>query len=724
MSGGRRNALVLVDGLNLLFRSHHALSTRPVSRPSDGRNISGLAGFCSSLVRVAETFQPKYLAIGMDSPSRSCAAIAACSRLCIALRLTHYSPFLSPLWPQPRPFASSSSRVTRPAAPTSQTYVPPSHGSRPIDTSPFLTKSPPRPPSPQDLIWQVRELSPLLDALGIPWAGCPGYEGDDVIGSLSRAGEQLAVARARLGLIPGVDPAAVGGPLLHPGDEGFVIEEGAHNGAATGAVLGGFGRQVEPGHDVSMMERLRLHLLAFDGALPAASGAVPTPLTCPSPSDPASSGFGGAVSAAREQLGAAEARRARVSLAALARSVEVDHVYIVSHDKDFMQLVSPAVTLVKPEAGGVFTAITPEGVARVAAVAPAQYTDYLALVGDKVDNIPGVRGIGPKYAAQLLTTYGTVERAMEAAAAASGRALLCASGEAFDKEVLAAIDRQPLLAAQAGSVAASVAPSAGPAREGMANGRPPGLFDSLMVAAEADAPEGEREAGLPATPSPPAPAARGSKARRKPQAAADSADSAAAAAEASLSGVPAWPLPLRLAVALTEHSRSFYLSRLLARIETRVPGLPALSDFRFEGFRQDRASAALGDMGVSQLASRFRTAGHAALRAANADRRKASNSTMPAPPDEGEGAAVETGKRARKAGAKAAIAKPASGSGARARAEAMGLDDVDPNDAEAAALAAGEALFGAAGAIAHAPPSASGIVGDFAAGEVGDAPLR
>ncbi|MCL4865357.1 MAG: DNA polymerase I, partial [Gemmatimonadales bacterium] len=86
---------------------------------------------------------------------------------------------------------------------------------------------------------------------------------------------------------------------------------------------------------------------------------------------------------------------------------------IVSGDKDFYQLISKGVVLLNPGRGG------PAGVdeqwvdesnaAERLGVPPSQVIDYLALVGDSSDNVPGVRGIGPKGAVQLLEEYGTLE---------------------------------------------------------------------------------------------------------------------------------------------------------------------------------------------------------------------------------------------------------------------------------------------------------------------------
>jgi DNA polymerase-1 len=85
---------------------------------------------------------------------------------------------------------------------------------------------------------------------------------------------------------------------------------------------------------------------------------------------------------------------------------------IVSSDKDLMQLIGPQVFMLDPMKN------TPIGLAEVEAkfgVAPDKVVEVQALIGDSVDNVPGVPGIGPKGAAQLINEYGTLEAVLEAA---------------------------------------------------------------------------------------------------------------------------------------------------------------------------------------------------------------------------------------------------------------------------------------------------------------------
>ncbi len=87
-------------------------------------------------------------------------------------------------------------------------------------------------------------------------------------------------------------------------------------------------------------------------------------------------------------------------------------VTIVSSDKDLMQLIRPGVTMMDP------IKQKPMGPAEVFekfGVPPEKVVEVQALMGDQVDNVPGVPGIGPKGAAELITTYGDLEAVLAAA---------------------------------------------------------------------------------------------------------------------------------------------------------------------------------------------------------------------------------------------------------------------------------------------------------------------
>jgi DNA polymerase-1 len=89
------------------------------------------------------------------------------------------------------------------------------------------------------------------------------------------------------------------------------------------------------------------------------------------------------------------------------------NVVVVSGDKDFQQLVRPGVWLLNPGRGGPASVeeqwVGLENASERLGVPPALVTDYLALVGDTSDNVPGVRGIGDKTATELVNAFGDLE---------------------------------------------------------------------------------------------------------------------------------------------------------------------------------------------------------------------------------------------------------------------------------------------------------------------------
>jgi DNA polymerase I len=92
-------------------------------------------------------------------------------------------------------------------------------------------------------------------------------------------------------------------------------------------------------------------------------------------------------------------------------------VYIVSKDKDLMQLVGPHVSMLTPETGGALERMDEADVRSKMGIPPQKIVDYLALVGDASDNIPGVPGVGPKTALKILEAAGSVDALLENPAA-------------------------------------------------------------------------------------------------------------------------------------------------------------------------------------------------------------------------------------------------------------------------------------------------------------------
>ena len=85
---------------------------------------------------------------------------------------------------------------------------------------------------------------------------------------------------------------------------------------------------------------------------------------------------------------------------------KINNIKIFSGDKDFAQLVNKKVMLVNPISLDEMNSI---GVKKKYDIDPSQIIDYLALMGDKADNIPGVSGVGGKTASRLINKYGNIE---------------------------------------------------------------------------------------------------------------------------------------------------------------------------------------------------------------------------------------------------------------------------------------------------------------------------
>lgn len=93
-------------------------------------------------------------------------------------------------------------------------------------------------------------------------------------------------------------------------------------------------------------------------------------------------------------------------------------VMVISNDKDMMQLVGANVRTLRTGSGGAKSDVFVDAkkVEELLGIPPERVVDYMALLGDTIDNIPGAKGIGEKGAAELIKKYGTVENALEHAA--------------------------------------------------------------------------------------------------------------------------------------------------------------------------------------------------------------------------------------------------------------------------------------------------------------------
>jgi DNA polymerase-1 len=119
-----------------------------------------------------------------------------------------------------------------------------------------------------------------------------------------------------------------------------------------------------------------------------------------------------------------------------------DQVLVVSSDKDFAQIVGERIKIMlppptaNPKLG--WRVMDDAGVVEKFGVAPAKIADYLALVGDTSDNIPGLNGVGPKTAAKWLAEFGSLEGVLAAAdklAPERFRAAVASSGDLLRKNL-------------------------------------------------------------------------------------------------------------------------------------------------------------------------------------------------------------------------------------------------------------------------------------------------
>jgi DNA polymerase-1 len=179
---------------------------------------------------------------------------------------------------------------------------------------------------------------------------------------------------------------------------------------------------------IHLFRALRAHwqpakiVATFDGGKPADRMAL-----CPAykgqrkPMDealkvqlPLIDGYLDAAGIARVRLPHEEADDVLSTLAARAEAEGKD-VRIVTSDKDLLQMVTARVWCVPPTKDG--KVLDPAGVVAKLGVPPERVVDYLAMVGDTADNLPGLAGVGPKTAAKLLAAHGSLAAVREAAAA-------------------------------------------------------------------------------------------------------------------------------------------------------------------------------------------------------------------------------------------------------------------------------------------------------------------
>ena len=92
------------------------------------------------------------------------------------------------------------------------------------------------------------------------------------------------------------------------------------------------------------------------------------------------------------------------------RYADYDEIIIESLDKDLSQLINDKVILLDSKNGIMKNS---EFILNKYGVTPTEFIDYLSLVGDNADNVPGVKGVGPKSATNLIKQFGTLEKIYE-----------------------------------------------------------------------------------------------------------------------------------------------------------------------------------------------------------------------------------------------------------------------------------------------------------------------
>jgi DNA polymerase-1 len=135
-------------------------------------------------------------------------------------------------------------------------------------------------------------------------------------------------------------------------------------------------------------------------------------------------------------------------ISALANAFSGREIRIISADKDLAQLVNGRVAMLVPSRSGTGFELRDEAaVMEKFGVPPSGIIDYLALVGDNADNIPGIEGIGPKTAARLISDCGSIDAILANPAAVAGdnlRAKLVDGAERLRKnQALVRLLREP-----------------------------------------------------------------------------------------------------------------------------------------------------------------------------------------------------------------------------------------------------------------------------------------
>ncbi len=256
-----------------------------------------------------------------------------------------------------------------------------------------------RDPPPEDLPVQIDRIVSILEAVGIPILRCPGYEADDIIATLVRrlrGGKPSACASGS----DNTPSARASGSdeEKRPQQSRDRKEAGMDNGMGTGV------------ENATQQSRDRMEAGTDNGI---------------------GTGVENATQQSRDRKGAGSNTRRRP----IAQDVAVDipqsepeaqaeagppqagpaasdppDIYIVSRDKDLDQLLAPGVSLYDPLKDELITA---DNLLEKKGWTADKAIEVQCLVGDNVDNVPGVPGIGPKTAAKLIAKYGSAQAVID-----------------------------------------------------------------------------------------------------------------------------------------------------------------------------------------------------------------------------------------------------------------------------------------------------------------------
>ncbi|MCK4967120.1 DNA polymerase I, partial [bacterium] len=98
----------------------------------------------------------------------------------------------------------------------------------------------------------------------------------------------------------------------------------------------------------------------------------------------------------------------------IAKKVQDMEIYLVTGDKDFHQLLDENIKIYNPKkAGEEIEIIDINNIRQKIGITPGQVTDYLGLMGDSSDNVPGIPGVGPKTALNLINEFGSIENLLK-----------------------------------------------------------------------------------------------------------------------------------------------------------------------------------------------------------------------------------------------------------------------------------------------------------------------